>query len=94
MNRYHIIIETTPTGYSAYSPDLPGCIVTGQTREEMNQEMHDAMEFHIEPKNGSQKMNIRCDQPVEPNSNCSAVHLLGDILLSANVLITNNLGRF
>lgn len=48
MNRYLIIIETTATGYSAYSPDLPGCVVTGGTREEIDREMHDAMEFHIE----------------------------------------------
>jgi hypothetical protein len=39
-------------------------------------------------------MKIRCDQPVELNSNCSAVHYLGDTLLSINVLITNKLGHF
>jgi len=33
MSRYLIIIESTATGYSAYSPDLPGCIATGGTRE-------------------------------------------------------------
>ncbi len=48
MSRYLIIIETTATGFSAYSPDLPGCVATGRTREEVEREMHDAIEFHIE----------------------------------------------
>jgi predicted RNase H-like HicB family nuclease len=48
MNRYLIIIEDTDTGFSAYSPDVPGCIATGATREEIEQAMHDAIEFHIE----------------------------------------------
>lgn len=52
MNRYLIIIEETPTGYSAYSPDLPGCVATGKTRSEVEREMHDAIEFHIEGLRG------------------------------------------
>ena len=48
MNRYLIIIEDTTTGFSAYSPDLPGCVATGATREEVEHEMRDAIEFHIE----------------------------------------------
>jgi predicted RNase H-like HicB family nuclease len=48
MSRYLIIIENTSTGFSAYSPDLPGCAATGATREEVEHEMHDAIEFHIE----------------------------------------------
>lgn len=48
MNRYLIIIEETSTGFSAYSPDLPGCVATGSTREEVEHEMQGAMEFHIE----------------------------------------------
>jgi predicted RNase H-like HicB family nuclease len=48
MSRYLIVIESTATGYSAYSPDLPGCVVTGRTRKEVEKEMHDAIEFHIE----------------------------------------------
>jgi predicted RNase H-like HicB family nuclease len=48
MNRYLIIIEETETGYSAYSPDLPGCAATGATREEIEREMHEAIEFHID----------------------------------------------
>jgi predicted RNase H-like HicB family nuclease len=48
MSRYLIILEKTASGYSAYSPDLPGCVATGSTREEVEREMHDAIEFHIE----------------------------------------------
>ncbi len=48
MSRYLIIIEETSTGFSAYSPDLPGCIATGDTREEVEHEMRHAVEFHID----------------------------------------------
>jgi predicted RNase H-like HicB family nuclease len=48
MNRYLIVIEETSTGYSAYSPDLPGCVATRIGRHEVEREMHDAIEFHIE----------------------------------------------
>lgn len=48
MNRYLIILEETETGYSAYSPDLPGCVATGSTRQETEREIRDAIEFHIE----------------------------------------------
>jgi predicted RNase H-like HicB family nuclease len=48
MNKYLIILEKTESGFSAYSPDLPGCIATGTTREEIEREMRAAIEFHIE----------------------------------------------
>ena len=43
--KYLIIIEPTATGYSAYSPDLPGCVSTGATREEVEHNMREAIEF-------------------------------------------------
>ncbi len=46
--KYLIILEKTKTGYSAYSPDLPGCVATGGTREETEQNMREAVEFHLE----------------------------------------------
>jgi len=46
--RVLIIVETTSTGFSAYAPDIPGCIATGTTREEVEQEMRTAMELHLE----------------------------------------------
>jgi predicted RNase H-like HicB family nuclease len=48
MKRYLIVIEETGTGYSAYSPDLDGCVATGATREEVESEMRDAIAFHLE----------------------------------------------
>ena len=48
MNRYLIVIEVTGTGFSAYSPDLPGCVSTGATREEVEANMKQAIEFHLD----------------------------------------------
>lgn len=48
MNRYLIVIEETETGYSAYSPDLGGCVATGTTREEVEKTMKEAIEFHLD----------------------------------------------
>jgi predicted RNase H-like HicB family nuclease len=48
MNRYLIVIEETKTGFSAYSPDLDGCIATGATRDEVEQTMKEAIKFHLE----------------------------------------------
>jgi predicted RNase H-like HicB family nuclease len=48
MSKYLIVIEKTDSGFSAYSPDLPGCVATGQTREETESHMKEAIEFHIE----------------------------------------------
>lgn len=48
MNRYPIVIEVTGTGFSAYSPDLPGCVSTGGTREEVEENMKDAIQFHLD----------------------------------------------
>jgi len=47
MHRFLIIIEKAADNYSAYSPDLPGCVATGATREEVERNMHEAVEFHI-----------------------------------------------
>ncbi len=48
MKKYLIIIEPTQTGFSAYSPDLPGCVSTGQIREEVEQNMKEAIAFHLD----------------------------------------------
>jgi predicted RNase H-like HicB family nuclease len=48
MKRYLVVIEPTQTGLSAYSPDLPGCISTGRTREEVEQNMREAITFHVD----------------------------------------------
>jgi predicted RNase H-like HicB family nuclease len=46
--QYLIVIEKTTTGYSAYSPDLDGCVATGSTKQEIEQNMREAIEFHLE----------------------------------------------
>ena len=46
--RYLTIIERTETGYSAYSPDLPGCVSTGMTFGEVEKNMREAIEFHLD----------------------------------------------
>jgi predicted RNase H-like HicB family nuclease len=48
MSRYLIIVEETATGYSAYSPDLPGCVAAGKARDSVEREMHHAIEFHLD----------------------------------------------
>lgn len=45
---YAIVVEKAENNYSAYVPDLPGCIATGATIEETEQEIRDAIELHIE----------------------------------------------
>ena len=46
--RYAIVIEKAEDNYSAYVPDLPGCIATGVTREEVESEIREAIIFHVE----------------------------------------------
>lgn len=58
--QYLIVIEKTETGYSAYSPDLPGCVSTGETREELEQNMLEAMEFHLD---GLKAENLEIPKP-------------------------------
>ncbi len=48
MNRFLVVIEKANGNYSAYSPDLPGCVATGTTREETEQNIHEAIELHIQ----------------------------------------------
>ncbi len=45
---YLVVIERAGENYSAYSPDLPGCIATGDTRKEVLENMHEAVEMHLE----------------------------------------------
>ena len=48
MYRFLVVIEKAGNNYSAYSPDLPGCVATGATREEVKKNMHEAIAMHIE----------------------------------------------
>jgi predicted RNase H-like HicB family nuclease len=55
MRKYTIIIEKTETGFSAYVPDLPGCIATGKTKSSVENNLYEAIQFHLE---GLKESNI------------------------------------
>ncbi len=70
MVRYLIIIEKAQGNYSAFSPDLPGCVATGKSREMAEKNMKKAIEMHIrglrrdnqplpEPRSFAEYVNIR-----------------------------------
>lgn len=71
MKKYQVIIEETATGYSAYSPDLPGCASTGHTREEVEANIREAIQFHID---GLKQEGYEVPEPsTEPSPNSSYV---------------------
>jgi predicted RNase H-like HicB family nuclease len=47
VHRFLVVIEKAGPNYSAYCPDLPGCVATGDTREETEQNMREALQLHI-----------------------------------------------
>jgi predicted RNase H-like HicB family nuclease len=70
--KYTVIIEKTKTGYSAYLPDVPGCIATGRTEKAVQKNMADALEFHFEglrlagqpiPRPKSQSVTVSAAMP-------------------------------
>jgi predicted RNase H-like HicB family nuclease len=48
MRRYVVVFERADTNWAAYSPDVPGCIATGSTKDETARNMREALRFHIE----------------------------------------------
>ena len=46
--KYAVVIEKADSNYSAYVPDLPGCVAAGKTKDEVTQNVREAMAFHIE----------------------------------------------
>ena len=48
MRRFLIVVEKAGSTFSAYSPDLPGCVATGATRSEVEENMRQAIELHLE----------------------------------------------
>ena len=59
--RYAVVIEKAETNYSAYVPDLPGCVATGATLEQVEAEIREAIEFHIE---GMREDSLPIPEPV------------------------------
>ncbi len=68
MSQYLIVIEPTDTGFSAYAPDLPGCVSTGRTREEVEENMKEAIAFHID---GLREERLPVPQPRSEASLCT-----------------------
>ncbi len=48
MRRFLVVFEKTATGYSAYTPNLPGCVATGRTKKEAEKNTYEAIKFHSE----------------------------------------------
>lgn len=65
MSRYLIVIEPTATGFSAYVPDVDGCVATGRTREDVQQHMREALEFHFDALR-------EIGQPIPPSTSGAA----------------------
>lgn len=68
MHKFLVIIESAGENFSAYSPDLPGCVATGATREETERNMFEAIQLHIE--------GLREDGLPIPESTASAEYVL------------------
>ena len=66
--KFLIVIEKSETGYSAYSPDLPGCVATGRTERETEKRMYEAIELHLEGM-------LEDDVPV-PKSTATSVYAI------------------
>ena len=58
--RYAIVIERAEGNYSAYVPDLPGCVATGSTVEEVEAQIREAIEFHLD---GMREDGLSIPQP-------------------------------
>ena len=48
MRKYAVVIERGPNNFSAFVPDLPGCVTTGKTVEEIERNIREAIELHLE----------------------------------------------
>lgn len=62
--RVLVVVEQTESGFSAYSPDVAGCVATGATRQEVESRMREAIEFHLE--------GLRADGEVVPEPHAYA----------------------
>ncbi len=60
MHRFLIVIEKAESNYAAYSPDLPGCVATGKTREETERAMYEAIQMHLD---GMKEDNLPVPEP-------------------------------
>jgi predicted RNase H-like HicB family nuclease len=69
MTRYAVVYEKTENIYAAYVPDLPGCVATGRTRQEVQWRIRAAIEMHLEG------MREDGEAPPPPNSRSGSVEI-------------------
>lgn len=69
LMRYAVVIEAAEGNYSAYVPDLPGWVAVGDTVEDIEQMIREAIEFHIEG------MRLNGEQIPEPSSLCQYIEV-------------------
>ena len=69
MRKYAVVIESGRRNYSAYVPDLPGCVSTGKTLAEVRRNIREAIAFHIAG------MRRDGDPVPEPTSTCETVEV-------------------
>lgn len=69
MMRYAVVIEKAEGNYSAYVPDLPGCVAVGDTLDEIDQMIREAIEFHLEG------MQLNGEPIPQPSSLCQYVEV-------------------
>ncbi len=67
--RYAVVIEQGKRNYSAYVPDVPGCVATGHTLEEVKRRMKEALEFHLEG------MLLNEESVPRPSTQCAYVSI-------------------
>ncbi|MHB8771759.1 MAG: type II toxin-antitoxin system HicB family antitoxin [Syntrophales bacterium] len=67
MHRFLIVIEKANGNFSAYSPDLPGCIATGKTKDQAAKNMHEAIALHVQ--------GLKEDRLPVPKSRASAEYI-------------------
>ena len=75
MRKYAVVIERGPNNYSAYVPDLPGCITTGKTLDEIKTNIREAIELHLEglmedgsPVPEPSSVAIEVELPLQPSA--------------------------
>jgi len=68
VHRFLIVVEDAGRNYSAYSPDLPGCVATGATQEEAEKNMYEAVQLHVD--------GLREDGLPIPNSSAIAEYVV------------------
>ena len=69
MKKYAVVFEKAPNNWTAYVPDLPGCVTTGRTIEETRRLIAEAVEFHIEG------MRLRGETVPEPTAVAETVEI-------------------